>query len=362
MKLLLVFLLSITSFAHQLVMTKIETLNPIEPYAPMVFHQGHLWMGRVDYSTRPNRYQIEVRSAEGEKILSQKPVPHSVERIYPFDETRILITGKKFTENGWFTFYSIARFTGKEIAIETHTLQERFQVEEFAGDPNNLFFNEVGDRSIVKVNSSGASLLPIDISGPGQMTQKGNDLWILERKSIKLGDENLVRLNLQTMKTERVFNRPQQGLMGILALQDGSAIATSEYFLEQIHLVSTKDPSQQVTIPLKGTHPRTFTQWGSCLIVGSEYPSRISVIQLKGQTPKILEEFNLDPYTNELPNLMRLTASPESASVFIRSAFVQEVGKPSQNSVYRYTSSTWIPDCEILPGKGIELDRRSSNR
>lgn len=345
MKLLWVLFFCLPAMSHQLVMKKIETLNETEPYAPLIFHQKMLWVGRADVSTRKSRHRIEVRSSDGEKVLSSKEVSHSVERLYSFDDQHILITGKAFTQQGWRTYYSLARFSEKEIFLQTHALPETFQVEEFAGGPGVLFFNETGDRSIVQQTSTSTELLPLEISGPGKLIHHLNTLWVLERKSFYLGDENLVMVDLNGLKTKRVFKEPLAGLTHIFMLHDKSAIASTEYNAERIHLVDTTNPSRQASVVIPGTHPRALAQWGSCLIVASENPLRVSIVQLKQNTPSIIHEQNLEPYAEELPRLSTVTVDPESAAVFLRSASVAEIGSTTQNSIYRYTSSYWIPEC-----------------
>jgi hypothetical protein len=347
MKLILALVLSLSAQAHQRFMTKIEALNTTEAYAPMVFHNHFLWLGRVDYSGRKNVHRIEVRTADGETLLSSHLVPHSVERLYPFDKESILIMGKAFTSEGWVTYYSVVRSCCGAMAVETHPIPTAFQVEEFAGTPEKLFFNEVGERSVVAKTEGDIKLLPIQVSGPGQMHLVGDSLWILERRSFFLGDENIARLNLKTLKLERVFSKERNGLVGLFALQDGSALAVTEINEEKVILIDSQDPSQQTIIPLPGTHPRSLAQWGHCLVVGSEEPNRLTMIKLGDAKPKVVSQFNLEQHVSDLPRLSKISIDPETGNIFLRSSTVPEPGFDSQNSVYRFSDSQWIPECKM---------------
>lgn len=338
---------AVSAFSHQAVMTKIESLNETEAYAPMIFHNHFLWLGRVDYSKRKNVHRIEVRTPDGEMLLSSHIIPHSVERLYPFDQDAILIMGKSFTASGWITYYSIVRSCCGAMAVETHPIPLKFQVEEFAGNSEVLYFNETGDRGIVAQSSSGTTLLPFLVSGPGQMQLLGDSLWVLERQSFYLGDENIARINLKTMKADRVFPTLRKGLVSILALKDGSALATAEHLEENVILIDAKDPAQQTLIPLQGTHPRSLAQWGRCLLVASEYPNRLTMINLGTKKPEIVFEFNLEPYAADLPNLKKMSVDPGTGNVFLRSAVIPEPGTSNRNSVYRFTHSSWINDCAV---------------
>jgi len=347
LNILLALWLSLAAHAHQSVMTKIATLNEIEAYAPMVFHNHLLWLGRVDYSQRKSVHWIEIRTPDGETLLGKQLISHSVERLYPFDKDRILVMGKAYTSAGWVTYYSTVRSCCGAIAVETHAVPSTFQVEEFAGTPELLFFNETGERSVVAANAAGYGLLPIQVSGPGQMQLVGDALWILERRSVFFGDENIARVDLKTMKVERAFSDPRKGLSNLIALNDGSALATAEYHGEKLLLLNSQDYATQTEVPIRGTHPRAVAEWGRCLLVASEYPHRISVVSRATETPEVIFEFELDYYASDLPNIKKITVDPETGSVFLRSSVVPDLGQETFNSVYRFSSSLWIPACEV---------------
>ncbi|NBV50890.1 hypothetical protein EBR78_06695 [bacterium] len=346
MKFIFCLLFATTLQAHQIVMTKIETLNTTEPYAPMVFHQSALWLGRYNVVNHRRQHRLEVRTMGGEKLVSSISVPHSVERLYPLDADRIVVMGKAHTLEGWITYSTTARLKNGNIELEVNPISTKYQVEEFAGTPDRQFFNETGERGIVEINAFGTRLLPITISGPGKLQVAENSLWVLERNSFKFGDENIVRVNLATFEVERVFNRVRDGLSHILALQKSPWLATGEYFGEKLILIDRKNPALQKTIPLPGTHPRALTQWGHCVIVASEQPHRLSVVRLNTVQPELVFEFNLEPYAADLPNFKTLSVDPDSAAIYLRSAEIPEVGRGDRNSIYRFTHSGWIAACE----------------
>lgn len=345
---ILLFLLLIGSIAqaHQIEMVKVAELNPTEPYAPQVFHQGHLWLGRVDYSSGKNKYRLEVRTADGEKIVQSAPISHSLEHLYIFDENRILGTGKTFTKEGWVTYYSLAALNKGMVQVETHALPTQFMVQEFAGGPNRLFFNETGDRSVVQLDSSGAKLLPLVISGPGAMNLIGNSLFVLERRSFNLGDEDIVKVDLQTMKAKRVFNDERAGIVSMLPLKGRETLAATEIVGQRILFIDTRDNRLEEVIPLKGTHPRALAQWGNCLLVGSESPLRLTMIDINHPKARPVAQFDLENYSADLPNIMKLSVNPETASIFLRSTGLEGNNPSDKNSVYRFNNSSWIPACD----------------
>ncbi|NBX92255.1 MAG: hypothetical protein EB078_04945 [Proteobacteria bacterium] len=339
-------ILSFFAGAHQIEMLKIAELNPSEGYAPMLFHQGYLWLGQLDYSSGKNKYSLEVRTPDGERVLKSHSVPHSVQSLYVFDDHRVLMTGKSFTGEGWRTYYSLASFSKNQIHLETHPIPLQYQIEEFAGSPERLFFNEVGDRSIVEINTKGAQLLPLLISAPGKMTLIGDSLFVLERRSFKLGDEDIVKVNLNTHETTRVFNDGRAGIVSILPLNQGELLATTELLGQRVLFIDTRLNRLEEVIPVKGTYPRSLVQWGHCLVVGSEEPLKLTVIDIDHPKSRPVAQFDLSVYASELPNMMSLTVNPETASIFMRSAGLVGNGTEGKHSVYRFNNSSWIPACE----------------
>lgn len=351
MKLLLLVFISFSALAHQSVMTKIEDLNSVEPYAPMVFHSGFLWLGRADYSEPKTRHRIDVRSGDGETLLGSHPIPHSVERLYPFDEKNILVAGKAYTDpEGWVTYYSLVSACCGAISVKTEALPSKYQVEEFAKFSNRLFFTEVGDRAVIEKTEKGTTPWQLEISGPGKMQVLGNDLYVLERNTIYLGDENIVRLNLSTMKPERIFSNLRNGITQLLALSDGKTLALNELKSQQVLLVDSTNPFQKPrSVSLSDSSPRALGQWLNCLIVASEDSHKLSFVDLRSHTPTVLGEVSLEGYQEELPNLRGLTVNPETGAVFLRSSRLPrpwESLEGKKNSVYRFTHSFWTSQCE----------------
>lgn len=349
MKLLIIFFISISALAHQSVMTKIETLNVTEAYAPMVFHAGFLWLGRADHSQKKARYRIDIRTPDGETLLGTQSIPHSVERLYPFDQKSIVIMGKSFeSSSGWHTFYSIVSACCGPITVKTNPLPAQYQVEEFAQVSNRVFFTEVGDRALIEANKNGIQAWNLQISGPGKMQSFGNSLFVLERNSFYLGDENIVRVNLSDMTVHRLFPQTKNGITALLALSDGKTLAFNEVRSQSVFLMNVEKPSEAPqVISVKGSYPRALGQWKNCLVIASENPHKISFVDLR-KTPRVLGEEDLNAYQADLPNIRNLTINPETAAVFLRSASVPEMGsdREEQNSVYRFTSSFWTSQCE----------------
>lgn len=345
---LLLFCLCLSCFAGLDSITKVSEFNPVEPYAPQVFHNGQLWLGRGNHLSRPSLYFIEVWSADGRNLLSSKQVNHSVQYLFAFDQDQILFTGKRFTKRGWRTYYSLASFKNGNLKVKTYQFPSRFQIEEFTGGPGKLFFNMVSDRTLIEVKPTGIRQLPLMISGPGMMFEIDDSIFVLERRSAYLGDENIVKVDLKTLKTNRVFPALRNGLLAILPLNGGTLLATSEALAHQVLLIDTQTNKLKWTVPTPGTHPYSLAQFGHCLAIGSFSPNKLSLVDLNNPVPSVVAEVDLEPFFYELPNIARLSISPQTGLFFMRSIGINSDVEGMTNSVFSFFSPDWISKCHTF--------------
>ena len=344
----LILSLSATLFASESIIKKVTSLTPVEPYSAQVFHNGNLWLGRVNPSTSRNRYSIEVWDRKGERLLTSKAISHSIQFLFVFDRTRVLFTGKRFTtEEGWVTDYSLASFINDNLQVSTYELPSHFQVEEFTGGPEKLFFNMVSDRTLVEVTSSGAHPLPLLISGPGMMTQIGDSLFVLERRSYGMGDEDIVRVDLKTLKMDRTFSANRAGITHILSLHGRELLAASEALAQQILFIDPSTNTLKWTIPTAGTHPQSLAQFGHCLVVGSSEPVRLTLIDLATEVPSVVDQVDLESHSLELPNIASLHADPETGQFFLRSTGLNNFVPGMTSSIFSFFNPDWKLKCSF---------------
>lgn len=340
-------LFSLNALAESPSLTKVASLNKVEPYTPQVFHHGYLWLGKLDYSTGVDLHFLEVRDKSGLHVIQKITPPHSVIALYPFDENRVLFTGKKYTEEGWRTYYSLAKYQNGQVTLETHLLPLQFQIEEFAGAPGRLFFNMVSDRTLVEVRSGKMQILPLSISGPGVMFQQNNALFVLERRDRHLGDENVVRIDLKTQKTERVFSKLRNGLLSIIPLLGGKYIAASETLAHQVLLIDADTLELKAEISLGNTYPYGLIEMGHCLVVGSASPPQLTLIDPTHLKSPIVDSLSLEAIQNELPNVAKMALDKDTGRLFLRSIGINTADSTETNSVYSYINEDWIKKCQV---------------
>jgi len=340
-------------FASEPRLEKLVSLNRAEGYTPQVFHDGYLWLGRWrtgDDGT--DHHFLEIRDQAGANLLHSVEPRHSVQYLFPFDKKRILFTGKRFTAKGWRSYFTIASFENKKIKTETHQLPEQFQVEEFTGDPEKLFFNLVSDRTLIEVNPKSIRQLPLTIFGPGMMTKIADSLFVLERRSRLPGDEDVLRVNLTNLKVDRVFSANRNGLLSLIALNDRKTLATSESLSHQVLLIDSQTNKLKGTITIPGSNPDSLAQLGDCLVVGSYAPPSLTLIDLKSSPPQLIDRVSFEGQTEDLPNVKKISVNPSKGFLFLRSiGFLQDDPKTT-NSVYRYFNPRWLEKCQAAGMQG----------
>lgn len=325
---------------------RVISLNRAEGYSPQIVHDNHLWLGRWKTGKEnTDHHFLEVRDQSGSNLIFSYDTPHSVDYLFPFDNKRVLFTGKRYTLNGWRSYYSLASFNNGKFKIRTRQLPEQFQVEEFTGDSKNLFFNMVSDRTLIEVSAHGIRKLPLMISGPGMMAKVGDFIFVLERRSRLPGDEDVARVNLKDFKVERVFSSHRNGLLSLIALADGKTLVASESLEHQVLLIDSQTNRLKKIVSLPGTHPSSLAQLGHCLVVGSYAPTSLSLIDLKTPEPQLIDSYSLQDHKDDLPKIGKISVNLSAGFLFLRSIGFFFDDPETINSVYRYSNPDWLEKC-----------------
>ena len=166
------------------------------------------------------------------------------------------------------------------------------------------------------------------------MAAKGEELWVIERRSFELGDENIVRVNVLTGNAQRVFtDRYREGLTAIKLLQNSPWVAASETLADQVLFVNRVSNVMEHKISVGG-NPRGLTQLGGCLVVVSVEPKMATFISLWGDAPKILSQWDLADTGDRLKMPQNIVADAASGRVFMRSSYLCTGCSVTQSSVY----------------------------
>ena len=236
-----------------------------DPYEAMVFNDSTLWIGSNRDESAASKYFLEAYSEDGSRLLGRVQLRHTLEFLYPYGPDQVLVVGKHATEGEWQTFFTVARLEQGRVIANTVPIPEEVMVEQIGGVPGRLFFN-TGVNKLVEYRGHGLEYLAPVISNAGQMMLLGDSLFVLERNSIYLGDENIVKVDLSSQSADRTFkDRLRNGITGFVPLRNGALIAAAETLANQILLIDTTTNTLVKTLSTSG-NPRALAELGRCLV------------------------------------------------------------------------------------------------
>jgi hypothetical protein len=310
----------------------VTELNRSEPYEGHLFHDSRLWVTK-SRATDIETHRIDVYDATGAKLLTTVNLTHYAGFIYPFGPNAVVVVGK--SSDPWKSKYTVISHQGETYSARVTTLPEEYQVEQFAGTPSQMFFTEPGSRAVYAFSPATTALKPIggEISGPGQIELDGRSLWVIERKSFQMGDEDLVRVDTSTGAATRVFNEMRNGITAIHVAARSPWVAVAETLADQIVFVDKTTAAPAFTVPVAGS-PRGMTQLGGCLLVTSEDSKTVTFVSLWGDEPAVLDTWDVSAAGDRLKKPRKIAVNPVSGRIFLRSTYICPSCTVPQSSVF----------------------------
>jgi len=311
----------------------VTTLPRNEPYEGQLFHDGVLWETH-SLQADGEQHRVDVYDAQGQTKIGSVPLTHTASYIYPYSAHQVLVVGKSATPY-WQTHFTIITRSGTSFSTRVTDFPEEYMIDQSGGDASALFFNEPGSRGVFRWTSArGLQKIGDDVSGPGAMQSDGRNLWVIERHGPALGDEGLVRIDPVTGSTERTFgNAVRNGLTDLQATSHFPWVAVSEALAEQVLFVDKTTDTLAYTVAVPGT-PRGLTQLGGCLLVASEDSKQVTFIALWGDTPHVIDQWDVSAAGDQLKKPRSIAVNPETGRVFLRSTYLCPTCATTQSSVY----------------------------
>ena len=314
------------AFAGDLDIRFVAELDKYDVYEGHVFHEGRLWVGWLRENENA-KHKVVVFDRTGEKRLATIRVSHTVSYLYPFGKGQLVAVGKSSWP--WKTHFTL--ISASDYSTKTFTFPEKYQVDQFAGRPGQMYFTEPGSRGVFRFRTKILNAFPFEVSGPRMMELAGEDLYVVEGKSFYFGDENLIRIDPRTNKAERTFPRDRNGLTYIKYLPGHDLIAASETAAGNVLFVSTRENKLVGSVAVPGS-PREIAHVGNCLYVTSEDSKTVTIIGLWDRT-RVLKTLDISPAGDRLKRPRRIAVDPETGRIFLRSTYMCPSCTVTQSSV-----------------------------
>lgn len=250
--------------------TKIFEFSKYENVEPMVFQESQLWVAKsVNWAGTQYVNGVEVTDSTGSIHYATLELPFLPDRMYPFGGKQVIVVGKHYSDQ-WRTYFAVLTPNADSYSVSTTTLPTEYQVDEFTGSPEAMYFSEPGTNKIYRYKRSlfGATMTPLAplIHGPGKMLIRDNNLWLIIRNGFQLGDENIGKIDLTSESMERTFPNLRNGITNLYALKNERLIVANEILNDQILFIDPDTNKLIKTVSITGG-PYGFAELGSCLVV-----------------------------------------------------------------------------------------------
>jgi hypothetical protein len=309
----------------------ITKLDWVEPYEGHLFHANTLWVGRNTDPVRRKFFRLEAYNGEGTKQLASLELKHSASFIYAFGDNQVIVVGKTYIQgDGWYTGYTVASTSSagvvtlqRVVMLPTHVM-----VDQFVGNPSQMYFTEPGSRAIYEWRSGRFSTAASEISNPGKSLLVGSTLYSIERNNVGPGDENMVRINLQTNNVDRLLtNMAFNNLSNMIYLKGVHKIAGSITWGGSVAIIDPNNWSiDGVEEVVLGGDPRGLAQLGHCLAVLSLPPNtNLKFIDLSTTPKQVIGTWDLSALGDDFLNPRHLEVDPAKGRFYIRSAYASDL-------------------------------------
>lgn len=345
---LFLFVSSLAFATTDVQLRQVTQLEATDPYDAHLFHEGVLWVGR-NRDPQGNFYRLEAYSPDGSQRIASAMIPHTLGYLSTLG-TKAVAVGKSWKDStGWRTHYTTAELKGNKLLVKTTTLPTWVQTEYYAGREGALFFTEMGSRAVLRATGSSVKAIPGEISGPGKMTLVGDILYIIERKSFMQGDENLVRFNIKTNQSERVFASDRNNLSNIAALPGTGRVALAETAADRVHILDPKAAGVLYSISVPDG-PAALAGLGKCVLALSYFTRKLHVYDVSGPAAKEVDEWDLSGLGDDVKNVRVLEADPKSGRIYVRATFRPEFpGAKTGVWVAEQSGRKTFSQCSVKP-------------
>lgn len=313
-----------------------------------VFAGGYLYVGRVRDGVKPHR--VEIYADDGKRLARTVTLKHPPIHAASWGQGGVLITGRAATDQ-WRSYYTTIRPVGSDFETRTTDIPLEFMIDEPAVGSDGLFFTDVGAGAILLQTSAGPRVVAGGISSPGRMARGATGLWVVERGTYVMGNENLVRVNVVTGGREDVFTEFKgKGITDLLYLPDFRAVAVNEVLTGRMWFVDERSKALISSIVLPD-ELRGMERVGHCVLGVSAGPQLLSVVDVSDiRAPRLVVTWDLNASGGGemLRQPIALAFNASTGTVFVRSVIdCAECGDKTLSSVWAVTerSTRHLDEC-----------------
>lgn len=332
--LLAVLGLGFTAAAMAEVNTKVSTRIISEHTLSDVSHalaysSGYIFAGR-NRSTLAEQNRVEVIDGKTLTVVTYLNLSHTAAYAYAFGPHKTLILGYKSQDIAVAQYTIVTESNGKFTA-KTTELPLEVQFEQFSGDPSRMFFIDMGDARAFQLKGNEATTMGSIIHGPMGIAATDKYLFVIEDNLYGSGDENLVRVDIATGETRRVFPEYRGGILRVTALPATKQIAIDEYFENQVLIIDQDTNKLAHTLAVPAGTPMALATYGSCLAVLSDESRHVTFFDIASY--KQVNEWDLSTVGTRFKQGHEMTVDNVTGRIYARSSGICANCPETTNSV-----------------------------
>ena len=309
----------------------VTELDKDEFHEALLFHAGVLWVGDDPIVGNTTTHVVEIFDVNGNP-LTKISLDFPVEHIYAYGSNSALVIGTVVYPTQ--TSYAILSYSGGSLSGETYQIPSDITLEHLAIGSGTIFASTIGDDLLATVDGNQANELSSpQISGPGRMVLDGGSLWVIEAHSVFGGQDNLVKIDVNSLAPTRTFSTLRNGITHLAALSADGLIATPESGTSQLLLVDEASNQLKSSVAINGD-PVGVTTLGHCAVVSSDDIKHLSFVDVRGDKPSVVAEWDISSAGDRLKQPRAMAIDPATQTVFVRSAYTCPSCVVTQSSVF----------------------------
>lgn len=311
----------------------VTLLDKGEPYGAMVFHADHLWVGHSRKNFNAD-YKVQIFDRK-DQLVSEIPLPHAPQVMYPYDDSSILIVGIGHTPN--LTMYTLISHRGGSFPNRTRiipmeawanqwlgTFGGREYFTDPGGNPNDEAVTTdltLASQTLFRMDGDTPKYLPTRMRLPVGGVVVDKSLFVIQKDAMTGPKSNLVQVDPATGKSSNLFAIPRQDLHVITKVPGTSLLAILERAANQV-LIYDSVGKTLVSEVAVDRGPKPLKAMKNCLFVGSFEERSIQMLKRAPQGNfEVAAKLNNTMPTSEFKKLSEIAVDEKTGRVYARSNF-----------------------------------------
>lgn len=320
---------------------KVAELHWGEPYAAMVFHADHLWVGK-SRSDKGIDYRVAIFDRD-DQLVQEIPLRHSPSYMSVYNESSILVTGTSSEPNltAWSIITKSGTATGPDAStkftVKHHwipadawsngwlgTISGREYFADMGGNQNDDDISDNPTLAAQTVFSIGANGRPsyskVRMRGPLSGWRWQNQLVILRADSVIGPMRNLVILDPLTKTVRDAVGRSLDGGGEPALMADGKRMIVAEQFAGRVLFVGLDDGSIE-EFETAGS-PKSVAALGHCGVAGFEQEKKGLIVSSEpGMPVEVAGTFDFSAIDDRFQGLRRIAVDSQTGRIYGASVY-----------------------------------------